>query len=141
MTRRLRRSLSQSAKSPSALLVIRARVTASGLPSLSMMSASSGSSGAAPASTMAQNAGGRRRFRFEAADVALRQIRGYMADAAGGIPAVQIGPISVAEPLVFLAALAPDDKMPAVIGRDVDAVGPMVGRDDDGAAVDDRVFA
>ena len=78
----------------------------------------------------------RRRLGVEGREVERGQISGDVADAAVGVPAPEVAPVRVGE--IFLLGVAPRDVMPAVVGWQVDAVGLVVGRDDDAADVERR---
>ena len=62
-----------------------------------------------------------------------------MAIAAVVVPAPEVVPVLGGE--VVLVEVGPGDEMAAVVGRQIDAVGLVVGRDDDAAEVEDAVLA
>ena len=60
-------------------------------------------------------------------------------EAAALVPVPELVPVGRRE--IVLVEVGPGDEMPAVVGRQIDAVGLVVGGDDDAADVRDGVFA
>ena len=111
-----------------------------GISEPSSTSASSASSGAAltldnlPESRRLR----RRRFRIEAGEIELAQIGRDVLEAAIGVEAPQLVPVIRRE--VFLVAVRPGDVVAAIVSRQIDAVGLVVGRDDEAEAIENVVF-
>jgi len=80
-----------------------------------------------------------RRFGIEAGQIERAEIRGGMFKTAGLVPMPKLAPVIVAE--LVLVALRPGNEMPSIIGRQIDAIGFVVGSDDEAEHIEHVVLA
>ena len=139
--RRLSRSVNHSAAGPVAAAAIIFGVSASGFPIASMTSASSASSGARPTLAISQKAWvfGGGCFWIEIGNIKLGEIsRDVSVTVLGFVPIPELLPVFVGE--FFLMPIRPRHVVSSVVARQVEAIGFVIGRDDEADDIENIIF-